>query len=48
MDETKKEYLPEYDREVQDLYTAFKWIIYLSLSTIVVSLVFGIIRGVLF
>ena len=48
MTETKMEYLPEYDREIQELYTSFKWIIYLSLSTIVVSLVFGIIRGLLF
>ena len=48
MIETKIEYLPEYDREIQDLYTSFKLIIYLSLSMIIVSLVFGIVKGLLF
>lgn len=48
MIETKEEYLPNYDKDVQDFITAFKLIIYTGLGMTVISLIFGIVKGLLF
>lgn len=47
-DSEKLEYQPKYDIDSYNFITAFKLIIYLALGMIVYSLVFGIIKGLLF
>ena len=48
MTEESEEYQPKYDKPVNDFITAFKLIVYTGLGMIVFSLVFGIIKGLLF